>query len=109
MIEELEGQVSIHRLDPEGEAGKLNGKRIDVDAVEAALDDVTLQARDEARLELVVVGTAREELIGQPPVGRGASECHSGAIGVGKDPVVSMKAFEKGSRQETKGSDQKRA
>ena len=44
VVEETEGQVAVHRLDPEGEACQLDSEGIEVHAVEAALDDEAFEA-----------------------------------------------------------------
>jgi hypothetical protein len=44
VVEILEGQLAIERLDPQGETCKLDSHRIAVDAVETALDDITRES-----------------------------------------------------------------
>lgn len=85
VVEALERERAVERLDPEGELGRLDGERVEVDAVEAALDDVALQAREEARLEVGVVGEAWEKLLdeaagGRDPLGKRDDDARPGAV-----------------------------
>jgi hypothetical protein len=48
VIEEGEGQRGVHGFDPEGEAGQLDGEGVEIDPVEAVLDDEALQPGAEA-------------------------------------------------------------
>jgi hypothetical protein len=38
VIEEAKGQPRVHGLDPEGETAEFDGKLVEIDAVQAALD-----------------------------------------------------------------------
>ena len=65
VVEEGEGQRPVHRLDPEREAAELHGQRIEVHAVDAALDDVAAQDRLQSRLEGVIVRAAGQRVPGR--------------------------------------------
>jgi len=54
VVEEREWQLTVHRLDPQGQARELDGERVEVHAVDAALHHVAPQQCLEARLELGV-------------------------------------------------------
>ena len=69
MIQELEGQLPVHRLDPEGQPGQLRGQWIDVHAVEAPLHDVPLQAGLEQPLESLIVRRSGDQFFSQPSRG----------------------------------------
>ena len=55
VVEELEWQLAVERLDPQRELGEFHGHRVAVDAVEAALDDVAREHRSQALVEAVVL------------------------------------------------------
>ena len=69
VIEEREGQVPVHGLDPERQTAQLDGQRIEIDAVDAALDDVPAEDGLEAGLERIVGRTAREQLVAEQLLG----------------------------------------
>ena len=63
VVEEGEGEVPVHRLYPQRELAEGDGERVEVDAEDAALDDVAPQDGAQARLEVGGGGRAGDELV----------------------------------------------
>jgi hypothetical protein len=110
VIEEFEGEIAVEGLDPEREAAELHGEGVDVDAVEAALDDVAFQDRPQARLEALVVGPARQRLLDELPVRRPSfRQRDQRLVALGGDAAVMVQAGVESFGQEAKARDQERA
>ena len=93
VVEEAERQRAVHRFDPQRQPAQFDGQRIEVDGVDAALHHVAAQHRLEARLEVVVLRPAGDQLVDQPlgcgaPLVGDAEQPHQGARAVGPDAVV---------------------
>ena len=65
VVQEAEWQLPIHGLDPERQPAQLDGERIEVNGVDAALDHVAAQHRLEPRLEVGVVRRAGDQFVAQ--------------------------------------------
>ncbi len=110
VVEELEGEVLVHRLDPEGQAGQLDGQGIDVDAVKATLHDVPLEPRTEPGLELLVLGPAGEKLLGEAAFGRlPLGQSNERRLALLADPAVLVQAGKEGVGQEAEARHEERA
>ena len=96
MVEELEGQLPVHGLDPERQPGQLHSEWVDVDAVDAVLHDVALQSRAEPRLEVAGIGEDRD-LLGElrQSAGLGLGEANDRARSTLHNPSVTVEAGEK--------------
>ena len=93
VVEEAERQRAVHGFDPQRQPAQLDGQRIEVDGVDAALHHVAAQHRLEARLEVVVLRPAGDQLVDQPlgggaPLVGDAEQPHQRARAVGPDAVV---------------------
>ena len=64
VVEEAERQGAVHRFYPQRKAAQLHGQRVRVHGVDAALHHMTAQHRGQARLELVLIRAAGDQLVG---------------------------------------------
>jgi len=55
VVQEGKGQRFVHRLHPEGQATEFHGQRIEIHAVEAALNNNSLEDRLHVLLEGVIL------------------------------------------------------
>ena len=119
VIEEAEREGAVHGLDPQRQAAQLDGERIEIDGVEAALHHVAAQHRLEAGFELGVVGAARDQLVDQALGAAGvavavvdAEQPHQGAGavgGVGGDAAMVEQGGVEGVGEEAEGGEREGA
>ena len=69
VIQERQRQRAVERFDPQRQPAELDGQRVEVDSVDAAFDNVAAQNGLGARLEVVVIGPARQRLAGAGSLG----------------------------------------
>ena len=100
VIEETKGQTRIHGFDPEGQATKLDGELIEIDAVEAALDDVTTEVRAQVVVEVRVADGLRDGFVGQLGCGLPVREADDNASRIRVQAFMVVQAFDQGFRQE---------
>jgi len=74
VIQEPEGQARVHGLDPEGKPGKLDSQLVDIDTVEAALNDVPAEVSPQIVVEVGVANGFGDGLIAQPSGGQPVRE-----------------------------------
>ena len=65
VVEKRQRQVAVERFDPQRQPAQLDGQRVQIDAVDAAFDDVPPQCCPDTWLEIVIVRPARQRLAGQ--------------------------------------------
>jgi hypothetical protein len=65
VIEEGEGEVAVHGFDPEGESAEFDGEWIEVNAVDAAFDDVPFEDGFESWFEAGVIGFAGDHFLSE--------------------------------------------
>ena len=95
VVEERERQVAVHRLDPERQPAQLHRERVEIHAVDAALDDVTAEDGLEPGLEGLVRRPAAK-LFGPeqvPGLRRGAAieQVHDRPLASFRDASVMVK------------------
>ena len=121
VVEEGEGEVGVHRLDPEGEAGEFDGEGVEVDAVNAALDDEALEAGADAVLGRLSVlgamarggfvdaGNVLQELDEPGGDGRIGVAPADRAVGVLDEPAVGEERIVEGGGEVAQAADHKGA
>ena len=114
VVEERERQVAVHRLDPERQAAELHRQRVEVHAVDAALDDVAAEDGLEPRLEECSSDGPARELLGPEQIlclGRSAAieQAHDGAVAGLRDAAVMMERGVERVGQEAQGRHRERA
>ena len=109
VIEEAKGQTRVHGLDPEGKTAELDGELIEIDAVEAALDNVPAEIGAQIVVEVGIADGLGDGLVAQLGCGLPVREADDNASWIRLQAFVVVQAFDQRFCQEPKRGKEKRA
>ena len=108
MVEEPERQVAVHRLDPQRQPRQLHRQRIEVHAVDAALDDVAHELGAQPVFEVLVLRRHGQGLVVKLGRFHSVGEAADRAVRTAADPAVEVQALVQRLRQKPQRGDQER-